>query len=129
MYDWLLLLHVTAAFFLVITVVVLSAPALGYATDKRLLTIATVAWGIGGLGTIVFGIWLAIYVKGYEVWDGWVIAAIVLWAGATELGRRAETGFNAAEGEPSRAQAAMWHWLRTVVVLLLLIDMIYKPGH
>jgi hypothetical protein len=128
-YDWLLFLHVTAAFFLVITVVVLSAPALGYATDKRLLTIAAVAWGIGGLGTIVFGIWLAIYVKGYEVWDGWVIAAIVLWAGATELGRRAETGFNAAEGEPSRAQAAMWHWLRTVVVLLLLIDMIYKPGH
>jgi hypothetical protein len=128
-YDWLLFLHVTAAFFLVITVVVLSAPALGYATDNRLLTIASVAWGIGGLGTIVFGIWLAIYVKGYEVWDGWVIAAIVLWAGATELGRRAESGFKAAEGEPTRAQAAMFHWLRTAVVLLLLIDMIYKPGH
>ncbi|HXD57737.1 MAG TPA: hypothetical protein VN606_07455 [Thermoleophilaceae bacterium] len=129
MYDWLLFLHVTAAFFLVITVVVLSAPALGYATDKRLLTIATVAWGIGGLGTILFGIWLAIYVRGYEVWDGWVIAAIVLWAGATELGRRAETGFNAGEGEPARARAAMFHWLRTGVVILLLIDMIYKPGH
>ena len=129
MYDWLLFLHVTAAFFLVITVVVLSAPALGYATDNRLLTIASVAWGIGGLGTIVFGIWLAIYVKGYEVWDGWVIAAIVLWAGATELGRRAESGFKAAEGEPTRTQAAMFHWLRTAVVLLLLIDMIYKPGH
>jgi len=128
-YDWLLFLHVTAAFFLVITVVVLSAPALGYATDKRLLTIATVAWGIGGLGTILFGIWLAIYVKAYEVWDGWVIAAIVLWAGATELGRRAETGFNAGEGEPARARAAMFHWLRTGVVILLLIDMIYKPGH
>jgi hypothetical protein len=128
-YDWLLFLHVTAAFFLVITVVVLSAPALGYATDKRLLTIATVAWGIGGLGTILFGIWLAIYVRGYEVWDGWVIAAIVLWAGATELGRRAETGFNAGEGEPARARAAMFHWLRTGVVILLLIDMIYKPGH
>jgi uncharacterized membrane protein len=127
-YDWLLFLHVTAAFFLVVTVVVLSAPALGYVTDKRLLTIASIAWGVGGLGTLVFGIWLAIYVKGYEVWDGWVIAAIVLWAGATELGRRAEAGFNAAEGEPTRAQAAMWHWLRTIVVIGLLVVMIFKPG-
>jgi uncharacterized membrane protein len=129
LYDWLLFLHVTSAFLLATTVVVLSAPALGVATDKRLLTVASVAWAAGGLGTLVFGIWLAIYVKGYEVWDGWVIAAIVLWAGATELGRRAETGFNAAEGDPTRAQAAMWHWLRTAVVLLLLIDMIFKPGH
>jgi uncharacterized membrane protein len=127
-YDWLLFLHVTSAFFLAITVVVLSAPALGFVTDGRLLRLATVAWNIGGAGTLVFGIWLAIYIKNYEVWDGWVIAAIVLWAGATELGRRAETGFNAAEGEPSRAQAAMWHWLRTLVVILLLIDMVFKPG-
>jgi hypothetical protein len=128
-YDWLLFLHVTSAFFLAITVVVLSAPALGYVADSRLLTVASATWGIGGLGTLVFGIWLAIYVKGYEVWDGWVIGAIVLWAGATELGRRAEAGFKAGEGDPTRAQAAMWHWLRTLVVILLLVDMIYKPGH
>jgi hypothetical protein len=127
-YDWLLFLHVTAAFALVVTVVVLSAPALGYATDKRLLGVASVAWAAGGLGTILFGIWLAIYVKGYEVWDGWVIAAIVLWAISAELGRRAEVGFAAAVGEPRRAQAALFHWLRTLVVLALLVDMIYKPG-
>jgi hypothetical protein len=127
-YDWLLFLHVASAFFLAITVVVLSAPALGFVTDGRLLRLATVAWNIGGAGTLVFGIWLAIYIKNYEVWDGWVIAAIVLWAGATELGRRAEVGFSAAEGEPTRAQAALWHWLRTLVVILLLVDMIFKPG-
>jgi uncharacterized membrane protein len=128
-YDWLLFLHVTSAFFLAITVVVLSAPALGFVTDRRLLTVASVAWGIGGLGTLVFGIWLAIYVKGYEVWDGWVIAAIVLWAGASELGRRAEAGFKAADGEASRGQAAMFHWMRTIVVILLLVDMVWKPWH
>ena len=128
MYDWLLFLHVFAAFALVVTVVVLSAPALGYATDSRILRVASIAWGIGGGGTIVFGVRLAIYVKGYEVWDGWVITAIVLWAIAAELGRRAEVGFASAEGEPTRAQAAMWHWLRTIVVLALLVVMIYKPG-
>jgi uncharacterized membrane protein len=127
-YDWLLFLHVTSAFLLAITVVVLSAPALGYVTDGRLLRLATVTWNIGGAGTLVFGIWLAIYIKNYEVWNGWVIAAIVLWAGATELGRRAEAGFGSAEGDPARAQAALWHWLRTLVVILLLIDMIFKPG-
>jgi len=127
-YDWLLFLHVTAAFFLVITVVVLSAPALGYATDKRLLTIATVAWGIGGLGTILFGIWLAIYVKGYEVWDGWVIAALVLWVAANGLGGRAQAGFAEDADEAKRSQAALMHWLRSLVVLALLVVMIYKPG-
>jgi hypothetical protein len=42
-------------------------------------------WDLGGLATLVLGIWLAIYVDGYEVWDGWIIAAIVLWLVATGL--------------------------------------------
>jgi hypothetical protein len=58
-----------------------------------------------------------------------VIAAIVLWAGASELGRRAEAGFKAADGEASRGQAAMFHWMRTIVVILLLVDMVWKPWH
>jgi hypothetical protein len=28
--------------------------------------------GIGGVGTIVFGIWLAFSVGGYDIWDGWM---------------------------------------------------------
>ena len=133
MYDWLLFLHVLSAFALVVTVVVFSAFALGVAVERRVLLVGSVLWAIGGLGTLVFGVWLAIYVKGYEVWDGWVIAALVLWAGATELGRRAEEGYRAS-GSPGGAaaaqtsQAALWHWLRSVVVLALLVVMIYKPG-
>lgn len=134
MYDWLLFLHVLSAFALVVTVVVFSAFALGVAVERRVLLVGSVLWAIGGLGTLVLGVWLAIYVKGYEVWDGWVIAALVLWAGATELGRRAEEGFRASgspEGGAATAQAsqaALWHWLRSVVVLALLVVMIYKPG-
>src|SRR5581483_3011206 len=40
----------------------------------------TAAVPIGGLGTIVFGVWLAIVDDAYHVWDGWIVAAIVLWA-------------------------------------------------
>jgi hypothetical protein len=134
-YDTLLFLHLLTAFALVATVVIFSAFALGAATEPRLLTIGNALWAIGGLGTLVFGVWLALYVDGYELWDGWIIAAIVLWAIATELGRRAQLAYTPAAGTREGAaaagaerQAAMWHWLRSVVVLALLVVMIYKPG-
>jgi hypothetical protein len=133
-YDTLLFLHVLAAFALVATVVIFSAFALGAAPDARVLTVGNVLWTIGGLGTIIFGVWLALYVQGYEIWDGWIITAIVLWAIATELGRRAQAGYMslAANGDSSASaevrQAATMHWLRSAVVLALLVVMIYKPG-
>jgi hypothetical protein len=119
-YDWLLFLHVLSAFALVVTVVIFSAFALGAATDSRVLAVANAGWAVGGLGTLVLGIWLALYVDGYEIWDGWILAAIVLWAIATELGRRAR--------DIAVANVATWHWLRTLAVLLLLADMVWKPG-
>ncbi len=130
MYDTLLFLHVVSAFALVTTVVIFTAFALGAAIDSRVLGVGNVLWAIGGLGTLVFGIWLAIYVKGYEVWDGWIIAAIVLWAIAAEFGRRAQVGFTSAAGGGAAVdrQAVLMHWLRAAVVLGLLVVMIYKPG-
>jgi hypothetical protein len=132
-YDTLLFLHVLAAFALVATVVIVSAFALGWTGDSRVLMVGRVLWAIGGLGTLVFGVWLALYVQGYEIYDGWIIAALVLWAIATELGRRAEVGYvqSSAAVEGSRApagQPAVMHWLRSLVVLALLVVMIYKPG-
>jgi hypothetical protein len=133
-YDWLLFLHVLSSVALFITVVVFSAVALGAPADSRLLAVGNVMWAVGGLGTIALGIWLAIYVKGYEVWDGWIITAIVLWAIATELGRRAQVGFApqaqgaAPDGAAIPSQAVLMHWLRSLAVLALLVVMIYKPG-
>jgi hypothetical protein len=133
-YDTLLFLHVLAAFAIVATVVVYTAFALGWTTDTRVLVVGRVLWAIGGLGTLVFGVWLALYVQGYEIYDGWIIAALVLWAIATELGRRAEVGYIQATGSeatstvPAAGQAALMHWLRSLVVLALLVVMIYKPG-
>jgi hypothetical protein len=130
MFDFLLTAHVLAAFALVATVVIFSAFALGLATDSRVLTVGNVLWTVGGLGTLIFGIWLALYVKGYEIWDGWILTAIVLWAIGTELGRRAQAGYAAgADGSASGdGQAALMHWLRSLTVLALLVVMIYKPG-
>ena len=130
MYDFLLTAHVLAAFALVATVVIFSAFALGMATDSRVLTVGNVLWTVGGLGTLVFGIWLALYVKGYEIWDGWIVTAIVLWAIGTELGRRAQVGYAAGADQSASGdgQAALMHWLRSLTVLALLVVMIYKPG-
>jgi hypothetical protein len=127
-YDTLLFLHVLSAFALVATVVVFSAFALGAASNGRILTVSNVLWAVGGLGTLVFGIWLAIYVQGYAISDGWIIAAIVLWVVAFAFGGRAEVGFSDKADERARAQAAAMHWLRSLVVLALLVVMIYKPG-
>jgi len=150
-YDWLLFLHLLAAFAAVATVVIFSAFAFGWTRDRRVLTLASVLWAIGGLGTIGFGIWLAIYLDAYKITDGWIIAAIVLWAVATETGRRAEAGYRAAataagtdatvaagdsavataSGDASAATASgaeLWHWLRSLAILALLVVMIYKPG-
>ncbi len=126
MYDWLLFLHVLAAFMLASTVVTFSAVVLGAPAGNRAVALADVLWNVGGLGTLVFGIWLAIDVDGYEVWDGWILGAIVLWAVATEAGRRARVELT-PEGAAA-GQAAFWHWSRTVLVLALLVVMIWKPG-
>ena len=123
--DTLLFLHVLSGFLLMATVVMLSGVALGATAPGRTVSVANLAWDAGGLGTLVFGIWLALRddVGDYGLLDFWILAAIVLWLVATELGRRARN----ALGESGEG-FARWHWLRAVVVVLLLADMIFKPG-
>ena len=102
--------------------------------------------GIGAVGTLVFGVWLALSLDGYEIWDGWIIAAIVLWAVSGAAGGRAgreygqvaeRAGELAAAGDaPDSGLAAAMRNLRatallavsSVAALLILIDMIWKPG-
>jgi hypothetical protein len=133
MYDTLLLLHVLSAFALVAATVMLSAFVLGSPVNKPSKLTATILWGVGSVGTILFGVWLALYVKGYEIWDGWIIAALVLWVLANGAGQNADsaigkamTGNDAAVSLPQRAVFS--HWMRVLWVLLLLIVMVWKPG-
>jgi uncharacterized membrane protein len=130
-HDTLLVLHLFAAFAVFITVVLFSALVLGAPRLAPVLAIANVAWAVGGLGTIVFGIWLAINDKGYDILDGWIIAAIVLWFLATGAGARTSRAVQpTADGRPVAidSRTAAMHWLRTLLVVALLLVMVYKPG-
>ena len=124
MYDWLLFLHMVAAFLLAATIVMYSAVALGAAAPGRTLFIANRCWDVGGLGTLIFGIWLALNLDQYGFFDGWILGALALWVVATGLGQSVQRRM--AGGDTS-AVAAM-HWIRTLVVIGLLVLMVWKPG-
>ena len=156
LYDWLLFLHVLSAFSLVVALVLYTygiATALradrpaDAAGSLRLLRVGDPLWAIGAGGTLIFGIWLAIDVDGYQLWDGWIIAALVLWIGAGAVAERSAKHYAQAREraaalladgreEPSselretlRASKGLaLHALASVLVLLLLVDMIWKPG-
>ena len=155
-YEWLLVVHVVSAFALVAAYVVYTVGILaGFRTDRpsdavalyRILRPADILVWIGAVGTIVFGIWLAIYVDGYEVWDPWILASIVLWAIAMETGRREDIAYKkardlaarlAGEGrdEPSAELRALFrsrqglllHVTTSAAFLAILALMIFKPG-
>ena len=126
MYDWLLFFHLLAAFLLAVTAVTYSAVAFGAVAGGRTVFVADRCWDVGGLGTLVLGVWLALYLDQYEFWDGWIIGAIVLWLVATGLGDSARRQLADAEAVGSRV--ALMHWLRTVAVIGLLVLMVWKPG-
>jgi hypothetical protein len=122
-YDWLLFLHVLAAFMVAATAVMYSAVALGASPGGPTIRVADVLWNVGGLGTLILGIWLALYVDGYEIWDGWILGAIVVWLIAMGTGERARDVL--AEG---RGNFTTLHWVRTLAVVALLVLMVWKPG-
>jgi hypothetical protein len=121
-YDWLLFLHLLAAFLLAVTAVTYSAVAFGAPASGRTLFLADRCWDVGALGSIILGVWLALYLDEYEVWDGWILGAIGLWLVATGLGDGVRRRVQASE--PADAM----HWLRTLAVIGLLVLMIWKPG-
>jgi hypothetical protein len=137
-YDWLLFFHLIAAFLLAVTAVTYSAAALG-AAGGRTLFVADRCWDVGGIGTLIFGVWLALYLDQYEIWDGWIIGAIVLWLVTIGIGdgvRRqlAESGSGVAGDDGGttvvklESRLALMHWLRTLGVIGLLVLMVWKPG-
>ena len=128
MYDFLLFVHVLSAFALGAMVVMYSSFAFGGAAPGGAVTTAQILDGVGGAGTLIFGVWLALYVDGYEIWDGWIIVAIVLWAAAAETGRRSHAALTSTGTAIADEAMVRWHWIRALLIVLLLADMIWKPG-
>lgn len=127
LYDWLLFLHVIAAFALVASLATLGAVLRTSAV--ALLPLAQRLWDVSGTLVLVFGIWLALKVDGYELWDGWIVGAIVAYAIAAGLGGRALREQREAAEQGTVAPRVVPLYVATVVAtLLILILMVYKPG-
>jgi len=154
--DWVLALHVLAAFSLVAGMIlfwVLIVAVRRIDTPADTLRLgplakvgnATVGAGMGG--TIIFGLWLAFSVGRYDIWDAWILEALVLWFVAAALGQRTgkafmqgpvkaqeletagQTGPNAELLAVNRtSQGLLMHTLTSAVVLAIIIIMVWKPG-
>ena len=154
--QWMLAFHVLSAFSLVagstlFWVLVVAVRRIDTPDDTlRLAPVAKVGnatIGIGMGGTILLGIYLAFAVDGYAIWDGWIIAALVLWVVGATLGRQVEEAYRqgprkaleltgAGETGPNAellalnrtSRGVLLHALTSAVLLLIIIDMIWKPG-
>jgi hypothetical protein len=128
MTDTLLFLHLLSAAALFAAIAGYSAVVLGTRVEPGPFRTFVGLWRVGILGVLVFGIALAIDIDGYELWDAWVLIAIVLWLLAGLSAERLRAAYE--DGGPGVAipsGLANAHWLSVAVVLLLLADMIWKP--
>jgi uncharacterized membrane protein len=154
--DWMLALHVLSAFawvagiilfwVLIVAVRRTDTPE-GTIRTEPVAKVGNAAVGIGMVGTIVIGLWLVFSVGDYDIWDGWIIAALVLWVISLPLGQRTGAAFMQGMTKAQELQTAghtgpsaellalnrtssgvILHFLWSVVVLLILIVMIWKPG-
>jgi uncharacterized membrane protein len=155
-YDWVLFLHVLSAFafvaaYTILTVVLVAARRIETARAALdLLSVArsadVLAWA-GATGTLVFGIWLAVDVEGYELWDGWILGAFLFWLVAEEAIRRLDLTLKRARhlarapalpraADPTAELRAVLRSRHTLALHIvgsgalpaLLALMIFKPG-
>jgi uncharacterized membrane protein len=154
--QWALAFHVLSAFayvagvvlfwILIVAVRQIDTPE-GTIRMEPVVKVGNAAVGIGAGGTILLGIWLAFALDGYAIWDGWIIAALVLWVIAAAFGQRTGVAYMQGMTKAKELDAAgqrganaellalnrtsngvLMHALTSVVVLLILLDMIFKPG-
>jgi len=152
--QWLLMLHITAAFFLVgasVTAAILNALAVRAerpsetASFLRLVRVTLPIIGIGVAGTLVFGLWLWHEQHfGLDAW--WIWASLVLWVLANALGamggRHQERSRKLAEELAASGDASSGElrallrdrrgnalsWLAGLATLAILVLMVWKPG-
>jgi hypothetical protein len=154
-HDWLLFLHVLSAFALVGAEVLFTflifwlwksdVPG-EIARVSDISKLGSVLVGVGSGGVLVFGIILAFEADSYAIWDAWIVAALILWLLFAEVGRRSGKAYDAAgararslvaegRGETNTELGAMFrsssalqlHLASLVIIVLFLLDMVFKP--
>jgi hypothetical protein len=149
-FDWMLALHLLAAFAVASALVLFSVLVF---SGRRMTTLeqTRTLFRIAPIGTVlitagiglvfVFGVILALDSSTFEIWDGWIIVGIVLWAVFAGVGQRsgkfymdvqklAEQGGNESEvlARLRVSTGAMLHVATVALFVLILLDMIFKPG-
>ena len=152
--DWLLMLHITAAFSLLggaVAVSIFNTLSIGaeqpsQAAQLLLLAKRSLPFILAGsVGTLVFGLWLW-HQKGYGIGSGWIWASLVLWLAANGFGQAGGGRLQAAgklAGQLAAAGDTMTDELRKLLHerrgntftylaalsgVAVLVLMIWKPG-
>ena len=136
LYDWLIFLHVLSAFLAVWSLTALLAlvlssrgatPLISPDSAMRFGRTAGIVVGAGMMGAIFFGVWLAIYLDGYQLWDPWILASIVIWAISGWAGGQAGKAF-AGDAVGGRQAGIRYQAINSVGLFIILVLMIWKPG-
>jgi uncharacterized membrane protein len=155
-YHWLLVFHMTGAFMIVsgaTLAAIFNVAALRRERPSeivvlfRLTRFAVASISVGMVVALAFGLWLVADLELVKWSNAWVIAALILWVVSNALGgiggRRDKAARELAEqlsaqgDQPSpelRARlrdpvSLAFSWGSGFVVIVILVLMIWKPGH
>jgi hypothetical protein len=136
LYETLLFFHVLGAFALVAGTTAMAPFAMGWglvALERvgaaRLAFVGSILSGIGAVLTLVLGLWLVGNV-GYSFFRFWILGALVLWAVAGySNGQVGGAARELTKGDESGKSVRTLWIVDTLAALLLLVLMIWKPGH
>jgi hypothetical protein len=149
--DWMLALHLLAAFaiaaaLVLFSILVFSGRRMTTLEQTRMLFRVAPTGNVlitAGIGlVVVFGVILALDSDRYDIWDGWIIAGIILWAVFAGVGQRSGAYYTAVQKlaeEPGGNEAEVLarlraptgvrlHYATVALFVLIVLDMIFKPG-
>src|SRR3954463_10758398 len=136
LYETLLFFHVLGAFALVAGTTAMAPFAFGWGLaalerigTAQLAMLGSILSGVGAVLTLVLGLWL-VGKADYSFFRFWILGALVLWAIAGySNGQVAGSARDVGKGEdPGRDVRMLW-WVDIVGAVLLLVLMVWKPGH
>jgi hypothetical protein len=149
--DWMLGLHLIAAFAVASALVLFSILVF---SGRRMTTLeqTRTLFRVAPMGNLlitagvalvlIFGVILSLDSDRFNIWDAWIIVAILLLIAFGGVGQRSGAYYmdvqklaESPEGSEAEVLArlraptgAMLHYATVVLFVLILLDMIFKPG-